>query len=95
MFRLLFIMSNCYSDRFIFEYYHHLESDTYQLRITNMSTKKSYITLCKSMEQLAYISDEKAKYYQKKGYTRPVEMMNFKMILNYLKLDVKKHLIKH
>lgn len=95
MFRLLFIMSNYYSNRFIFEYYHHLESDTYHLKITNMSTRKSYITLCKSIEQLAHVSDEKAQYYQKKGYTRPVEQMNYKMILNNLKLDVKKHLIKH
>ena len=95
MFHTLFIMSNYYSDRFIFEYYHHLESDSYHLKITNMFTKKSYTILCKSMEQLAHVSDKKAEYYQKKGYTRPVEKMNYKMILNYLKLDVKKHLIKH
>ena len=83
---LLFLLTKN-GESICFEYYAHTDSDTYELRMTNISIKsyQSRIRLCKSKKQLAYISNHEAERLEKIGYKRSsLEMGNYIAILKYL-----------
>ena len=88
MYNLLFMMSNQYHKHMLFEYYFHNDSLSYELKITDLTTKKSKTRLCVSIKQLAYFINYYASCYEQKGYRRShLEMMNYQMILKHLTKD--------
>lgn len=83
---LLFLLTKN-GESICFEYYAHTDSDTYELRMTNISIKpyQSKVRLCKSIKQLAFISNREADRLEKLGYKRSsLEMKNYQFILDYL-----------